>query len=306
MFLKIILFASLHAIRPVKRFAFGLLLTATLLITSITRVNIRSHCFSSIHYFIYIYAGVPARAQENSSGANHAQLPAAPTGPPPLAKKRIPELHVNSWRGNRVVKLWRGDPNGKEVALTFDDGPHPAYTLRLLDLLRELHVRATFFVVGKKVDEAPWLLPRMLADGHEVGNHTYNHLNLDKADESFVMNEIRQGQDAIQRASGIKTFSFRPPGGHHNVSVLAGAEKMNCRTFLWTDDPADFANPGAAVIEQRLIGKVTSGAIVLLHDGIEQTLEILPDLIARLKGDGYHFVTVTELAEHLEASGSGR
>ena len=222
------------------------------------------------------------------------------------AKKRVPEVHVNSWRGSRVVKLWRGDPNGKEVALTFDDGPHPAFTLRLLDLLRELHVNATFFVVGKKVDEAPWLLPRMLADGHEVANHTYNHLNLDNADESLVTSEIRLGQDAILRACGITTFSCRPPGGHHNISVLAGAEKMNCRTFLWSDDPADFANPGADVIEKRLIGKVTGGAIVLLHDGIEQTLEILPELITRLKRDGYRFVTVTELAEHLEATGSGR
>jgi peptidoglycan/xylan/chitin deacetylase (PgdA/CDA1 family) len=167
-------------------------------------------------------------------------------------------------------------------------------------------VKATFFVVGKKVDEAPWLLPRMLADGHEVANHTYNHLNLENADESLVMNEIRMGQDAIQRACGIKTFSFRPPGGHHNPNVLAAAEKMNVRTFLWSDDPADFANPGADVIEKRLIGKVTGGAIVLLHDGIEQTLEILPDLISRLKRDGYRFVTATELAEHLEASGFGR
>jgi peptidoglycan/xylan/chitin deacetylase (PgdA/CDA1 family) len=226
--------------------------------------------------------------------------------PLPTAIKPAPELHVNTWRGNRVIKLWRGDPNGKDVALTFDDGPHPAHTLRLLDLLHEQHVKATFFVVGKKVDEAPWLLPRMIADGHEVANHTYNHLNLNDADETLVMSEIRLGQDAIMRACGAKTFSFRPPGGHHNLSVLVGAEKMKCRTYLWSDDPADFANPGADVLEKRLIGKVTGGAIILLHDGIEQTLDILPNLIARLKREGYQFVTVTELAAHLEAAGYGR
>ncbi len=250
--------------------------------------------------------GVYASAQEVNPGSERP-LPVKPAAAQqPAIKKRVIEVHVNSWHGNRVVKLWRGDVNGKEVALTFDDGPHPAFTLRLLDLLRVLHVKATFFVVGKKVDEAPWLLPRMLAEGHEVGNHTYNHLNLDNADESLVESEIELGSDAIQRACGIKTTSFRPPGGHPNESVLAGAEKLNYRTFLWSDDPADFANPGADVLEKRLIGKVTGGAIVLLHDGIEQTLDILPELIARLKRDGYHFVTVTELAEHLEASGSGR
>ncbi len=212
------------------------------------------------------------------------------------------ELKVNTWKGQRVIKLWRGDPAGKEIALTFDDGPHPAATVRLLDLLREQHVKATFFVVGKKVDEAPWLLPRMLAEGHEVANHTYHHINLDNAPEAVVMSEIKLGADAIQRACGLRTFSFRPPGGHHNDNVLSGAEKMGVRTFLWSDDPADFANPGAEVLEQRLIGKVSGGALVLLHDGIEQTMDILPDLIARLRKDGYKFVTVSQLASHLEAA----
>jgi len=121
-----------------------------------------------------------------------------------------------------------------------------------------------------------------------------------------VMDEIRLGADSIQRACGVKTLSFRPPGGHHNANVLSGAEKMNCRTFLWSDDPADFANPGVEVLEKRLIGKVTGGALVLLHDGIEQTMDVLPELITRLRRDGYRFVTVSELADHLEASGIGK
>src|ERR1700722_5691625 len=244
--------------------------------------------------------------QESGPGVRSPIVPTPVGSKPVVPPKRVVEQHINTWQNGRVIKIWRGDPNGKEVALTFDDGPHPAYTVRLLDLLREMHVKATFFVVGKKVDEAPWVLPRMLAEGHEVANHTYHHLNLDHADEALVMSEIRLGSDSIQRACGVKTFSFRPPGGHHNASVLSGAEKMNCRTFLWSDDPADFANPGADVLEKRLIGKVSGGALVLLHDGIEQTLEILPELISRLRHDGYRFVTVTELAEHMEATARGR
>ncbi len=235
----------------------------------------------------------------DTMASQHVGMPVAAAHP------RVIEQHLNTWRGARVIKLWRGDANSKEIALTFDDGPHPAATVRLLDLLRELHVKATFFVVGKKVDEAPWILPRMLVEGHEVANHTYHHINLDNASEDTVMKEIRLGADAIHRACGVTTYSFRPPGGHHNANVLSGAEKMNVRTFLWSDDPADFANPGADVLEKRLIGKVTGGALVLLHDGIEQTMEILPELIERLRRDGYRFVTVSELAAHLEAKGSG-
>jgi peptidoglycan-N-acetylglucosamine deacetylase len=252
--------------------------------------------FAALTCALSLFSCLPAAAQMDMAAPPHS--PRKQNRP----LKPAPEIKVNTWRGSRVVKLWRGDPASKEIALTFDDGPHPAATVRLLDLLRELHVKATFFVVGKKVDEAPWLLPRMLVEGHEVANHTYHHINLDNAPESVVMSEIKLGADAIQRACGVKTNSFRPPGGHHNDNVLSGAEKMGVRTFLWSDDPADFANPGADVLEQRLIGKVTGGALVLLHDGIEQTMEILPDLIARLRKEGYRFVTVSQLADHLEAA----
>lgn len=261
---------------------------------------------------LWLCVRLPAQNPQKSSEARNLpskllQMPAGMQTVPGNGTVRPPkpiqkEIRINAWRGGRVVKVWRGDPSRKEVALTFDDGPHPAYTVRLLDLLQELHVKATFFVVGKKVDEAPSLLLRMVQDGHEVANHTYHHLNLDGASEDLVMAEIRLGAKAIHRACGVEPISFRPPGGHHNANVLLGAEKLNLRTFLWSDDPADFANPGADVIEKRLLGHVSNGALILLHDGIEQTLDILPDLIARLRRDGYRFVTVTELAQHLEAS----
>ena len=258
---------------------------------------------ASLAAFTATAACTAAMSQSDMHGGMPAGKPVPGQKPTAIRPVRRPvEIKVNTWKGQRVIKLWRGDPAGKEVALTFDDGPHPAATVRLLDLLREQHVKATFFVVGKKVDEAPWLLPRMLAEGHEVANHTYHHINLDNAPESVVMSEIKLGADAIQRACGLRTFSFRPPGGHHNDNVLSGAEKMGVRTFLWSDDPADFANPGAEILEQRLIGKVSGGALVLLHDGIEQTMDILPNLIARLRKDGYKFVTVSQLANHLEAA----
>lgn len=205
------------------------------------------------------------------------------------------------WKGQRILSFWRGDPSRKEIALTFDDGPHPPFTQRLLALLKQLNVKATFYLVGKKVDQAPEVVALIARDGHEVANHTYHHLNLDKMTEAEAVSEIRLGNEAIQRACGKTPVMFRPPGGHHNAHILRAAEGLHMTVSLWTDDPADFANPGADVIATRILDQVGGGANILLHDGVEQTLEMLPDLVARLRRDGYKFVTTSEMVHNLEA-----
>ena len=216
----------------------------------------------------------------------------------PLSTK--PHDQTNLWQGDKLLSLWRGDPTRKEIALTFDDGPHPPFTQRLLALLRQLNVKATFFLVGKKVDQAPGVVELIARDGHEVANHTYNHLNLDKMTQMQVETEIRLGNDAIWRACGKMPALFRPPGGHHHPHIMRAAGALNMTVILWTDDPADFANPGADGIVARILEQVGSGSDILLHDGVEQTLEMLPDLIARLRQDGYRFVTASEMVRHME------
>jgi peptidoglycan/xylan/chitin deacetylase (PgdA/CDA1 family) len=203
-------------------------------------------------------------------------------------------------RGLIFPKLLRGDPKRREVALTFDDGPHPTFTPRLLALLKQLNVHVTFFLVGMKVDQAPYLVQQMVQEGHEVANHTYHHANLTKIPSELADNEIRLGNDAIRRACGLQPVYYRPPGGQYNDAVVRSAQKLNMVTVLWTDDPADYASPGADVIESRLLKHIRPGAVILLHDGIEQTYSILPDLIAKLRHSGYAFVTVSEMAQHLE------
>ncbi len=198
------------------------------------------------------------------------------------------------------VQIVRGIAGRKEIALTFDDGPHPQFTPKLLDLLKQLNIRATFFVVGIKVDEAPYLLMRMVQEGHEVANHTYHHLNLKKIPIGLVNTEIRMDSDAIRRACGIQPTFFRPPGGQRNEDVIRAASKLNLTTVLWTDDPGDYASPGAAILEAKLLKHPRDGAIFLLHDGIEQTYAMLPDMVARLRHEGYKFVTLTEMVQHLE------
>ena len=208
---------------------------------------------------------------------------------------------VNVWKGDKILSLWRGDSRYKEIALTFDDGPHPQFTRRLLELLKQLDVKATFFVVGKKVDEAPAIVAQTLADGHEIANHTYHHINLDKVGQPAVEEEIRLCNEAVKRACGKTPTLFRPPGGHHHAHILSGADKLGMQVILWTDDPADFAKPGADVILSRIMKEVSSGSDILLHDGIEQTLEMLPELVMQLRHDGYRFVTLSEMIRHTES-----
>ena len=218
----------------------------------------------------------------------------------------LPGEAVNRWQGEHLVSLWRGEKSRREVALTFDDGPHPAFTARLLDLLKREHVKATFFLVGKKVDEAPAMTARIAREGHEIGNHTYHHINLDRLTPEQAGAEIRQANDSIHRACGFKPVSFRPPGGHHSEVVYQAAAKQAMRTVFWTDDPGDFAKPSPEIIEARTLKDLANGSDILLHDGIEPTLQMLPNLIARLRRDGYRFVTISEMAQHLETAHRGQ
>lgn len=203
-------------------------------------------------------------------------------------------------KGVFLATLAHGDPRLKEVALTFDDGPHPLWTPRLLDLLKSLNVRATFFLVGKMVDRYPALAMREVAEGHEIANHTYDHPNLKKLSPAQVQDELKRGAEAIKRAVGYTPVFFRPPGGQYNASTLAVAKAMKLTPVLWTVNSKDFLHPDPELVEQRLLSAPAAGGILLCHDGIEETMRVLPDLVSRLRARGYRFVTVSELALHMK------
>ncbi len=199
-------------------------------------------------------------------------------------------------RGITFPKLVRGNPARKEIALTFDDGPHPDYTPRLLELLAREKVPATFFVIGKMVDKHPELVQREAAEGHQVANHTYDHIRLVGLPQRQAQSEIIRGSDAIARAIGKPTRYYRPPGGEYDATVIAATKAAGSTMVLWTDDPGDYADPGADTIASRTIKTASNGAILLLHDGAKQTLPVLPEIIRTLKAQGYVFVTIADLA----------
>lgn len=196
-----------------------------------------------------------------------------------------------------------GPRDKKLLALTFDDGPHPIYTEEILDILKEYDVKATFFILGKHGELYPEILQRQKEEGHEIGIHSYNHINLRKEKAEVIESEFNRTQEIIYRSTGEKARVFRPPYGTYNQAVYDIAMKNDCKIILWTyyQDSRDWSNPGVDKIVETVVSQATNGDIILFHDHNEasenQTIEalkiILPELISR----GYSFATVSELLE---------
>jgi peptidoglycan/xylan/chitin deacetylase (PgdA/CDA1 family) len=201
----------------------------------------------------------------------------------------------NEEKGIHFTKIQRGNTHIKDIALTFDDGPHQVYTRKLLDVLNNLHVHATFFLVGKQVVKYPQLIQLEVLDGDEVGNHTYDHVNLTKIPSSRVGYELDACDLAIERAIGAPVTFLRPPGGDFNPAVINEVARRYYVTALWTCDPGDYAKPGSDFLLQRSIDKLQNGSIVLLHDGMPETMAILPALVTEARRRGFRFVTMSEL-----------
>jgi peptidoglycan-N-acetylglucosamine deacetylase len=198
-------------------------------------------------------------------------------------------------RGLHYRKLMHGDPASRQIAITFDDGPHPQYTPQLLRILDRYNAKATFFLVGEKAEQAPDLVKAEIAAGHSVGNHTYHHVNLTKIPERLVATEILACGDVIKSITGNQPHLFRPPGGDYNALVAQTANALDYTIVLWTDDPADYASPGAKVIEQRTLDTLRPGGIILIHDGVQQTVDVLPQLLRALQQRGFKCVTIDEM-----------
>jgi len=198
-------------------------------------------------------------------------------------------------KGLVFAKLMHGDPHTRAVALTFDDGPHPQYTTKLLSILQKYHVKATFFVVGKMAQQYPDLVKAEHAAGHVVGNHTYDHVNLTRVPLDEVSTEWRKCDDTIKSILGTQMRFCRPPGGDYDAAVITAAQDLGLTTVLWTDDPSDYASPGDTVIEQRVLDRIGNGGIILIHDGVQQTVDVLPQIISTLQKKGFRFQTVEDM-----------
>jgi peptidoglycan/xylan/chitin deacetylase (PgdA/CDA1 family) len=182
------------------------------------------------------------------------------------------------------------------IALTFDDGPHPEYTPAILDLLQHYGVRATFFVVGSNVRKYPEIVQRMVAEGHQVANHSLTHPSFVKLKPKKLAKEVQETNHLIEQYTGVVPSSIRPPYGAINDKVLSTlTDQYNLNVVMWSVDPEDWKKPGVEVIAQRLIQNARPGAILLAHDIHAQTVAAMPSVIGTLKSRGYMFGTVDQL-----------
>lgn len=185
--------------------------------------------------------------------------------------------------------------NAREVALTFDDGPDPVDTPRLLDLLREKGVPATFFVVGRRAEAHPEIVRRAWEEGHLIGNHTWSHRPLFCFLPPWrLRREIEGGTEAIRRACGHKPHYFRSPVGLRHPFLRPALEKAGLEFVAWRLRSMDTRTRSAERLERRIVDRARGGDIILLHDrrpeGAQAMLTALPGVIDSLRARGFSFV----------------
>ena len=197
-----------------------------------------------------------------------------------------------------AASVRRAETSEKKVALTFDDGPHPVHTPEILDLLDRYGVKATFFVVGKNVEQYPDIAEEILEAGHEIGNHTYSHATLSCRTKKEIAEEIRRTEEVLDELFSYRPKLLRPPGGGISACVSEEADALGYTVVLWSVDPRDWAHKKTDEIVKNVKENVGPGDILLFHDyiaGETHTLEALEKLVPELLDEGYSFVTVSEL-----------
>ncbi|MCM3783072.1 polysaccharide deacetylase family protein [Neobacillus mesonae] len=223
------------------------------------------------------------------------------TNPVTYIQAGSPSVKDRAYYEARGDIVWEAPMKEKLIALTFDDGPEREETTQILDLLKKHHAKATFFVLGKWAKERPDLIAREIAEGHEVGNHTYYHTFGDRIkDANAYLQELEAADQAIEEAGGVKPKLFRPPGGVYNDLVVNSARTRGYSIVLWSwhQDTEDWNRPGKQRIINKVLRNARNGDIVLFHDNVHgksQTIKALEHILPELSKRGYRFVTVSEL-----------
>ena len=220
----------------------------------------------------------------------------------------------HGWFRSQLRTVVAGEGTRKVAAITFDDGPHPADTPRMLEVLARHQVPATFFFLGRNVEAHPDVARAVVQAGHDIGNHTYDHPHLPSCGVRQVISEVRRCQRAIREATGLSPVIMRPPYGAQSAQSFLAIRALGYQIVHWSASGHDWLGDDASIVAGRVMKGMLPGRIILLHDNLEPppgqtawrpeqaglrdrrpTADALDDLIRTLRGDGYDFVTVTEL-----------
>lgn len=184
------------------------------------------------------------------------------------------------------------DEEHPKIALTFDDGPHPVYTEELLDGLKKRKVMATFFLIGNNIEGNEEIVKRMAEEGHLIGSHTYNHVQLNKLSESKAKEEILKGCNKIYETTGVCPSFVRPPFGEWKKNLDFYVTML---PVFWNVDSLDWKLQNTEKIVKRVVKDVKEGDIILMHDIFETSVQAAFQIIDTLEKENYEFVTVDEL-----------
>jgi len=238
----------------------------------------------------------PAGAAPSSPPATE---PAAKsdTPPPPAPSTVSPEIPAPPRPPAQKITYSDCHVDGQYIAMTFDDGPHKTNTPRLLDMLKERRIHATFFLVGENVVENQAIVKRILAEGHEIGNHSWSHPNFMVMNDASVRDQLQKTQDAITNASGGMTPKLmRPPYGAFTARQKNWAHgEWGFTVILWDVDPEDWKYRNAEHVKREILKAAVPGSIVLSHDIHKTTVDAMPEVLDTLAARGFKFVTVSEL-----------
>ncbi|MBN3522946.1 polysaccharide deacetylase family protein [Paenibacillus apiarius] len=253
----------------------------------------RTLCATAAMLLMLSYMGSPVDARMES-----------PTGLRTMTELQEPARKDRSYYEQRGDIVWEVPSAGKRIALTFDDGPDPKNTPKILELLKQYDAKATFFLVGRRVEKHPQLVKHTVSEGHEIGNHSYHHKYLRRGTSPAVIkDEIIRAHRVIEEVSGIEPRLYRPPGGYYNENLVKVAQANDYRVVMWSwhQDTKDWSSPGVHRIVNKVLDHARNGDIVLMHDFNDrssQTVEALKEILPELKKRGYSFVTVSELMTH--------
>ncbi len=242
--------------------------------------------------------------------------PGAPSPAPqpsPSPQAGISDLAGGRERDNRVLGefdlarlfpdnvLRQGNVKQKTVALTFDDGPDNHYTPQILDILAQKGVRATFFLIGKRLTEAPQVVRRIIADGHDIGNHTFNHPNITLFTYREIDSELRTADRELERFGVKRSGMFRPPYGAVGVSSVEPLRSSGYKLYLWSVDSLDWRGLTREQVINNVVHYAANGSVVLFHsaggpgEDLSGTVAALPAIIDDLHAKGFRFVTLREM-----------
>ncbi len=212
----------------------------------------------------------------------------APSPSPTMTPTAAPKPEKDAYNSVETTR--------KIVAMTFDDGPSPKLTPKLLDMLKERGIKATFYVVGTNAAEYPEILQRMVAEGHEIGNHSWNHPTLTRMSEAAVKSQLDRTEAAIVKATGIRSATMRPPYGATNAKLNKRYnDEFGMKTIMWSVDPLDWKYRNADRVQREIVAGATPGGIILAHDIHASTVAAMPGTLDALRAKGYEFATVSEL-----------